>query len=533
MMKKHSKLIKCSIGVITSALQVMPTYAAEKAERPNILFVPVDDLKPLLGCYGNSNIKSPNIDRLAKEGILFFNAQCQQAVCGPSRASLMTGLYPDSTKVWDLKTRMRDVNPDILTLPQYFRENGYTTVGMGKTYDPRCVGPELDKESWSIPYVKPSDDDYDKKSGPPETWYQNPETKKNLKEARSIIKAKHLKGKAAFAVLKQFNARPVTECVDVADNAYIDGVSANQACEYLAKFAKSGEPFFLSVGFKKPHLPFTAPKKYWDLYSDDDIKLALFQKHAKNSEDFTYQDCWELRYSYTDFPTKGPAPEELQKRMVHGYMASVSYIDAQVGKVLNKLKELGLDKNTIICLWGDHGWHLGDHGMWGKHTNLEQATRAPLIFAGKGIPASGMNFSPVEFVDIFPTLCDLAGLDVPKQLQGRSLVSALGDSEGFVREVALSQFPRSYKGAPVMGYALRGYRYRYIEWIQKDFRNGETSGPVVFAELYDYKTDPLETVNQADNPEYRDVVQKMSEILRNNYKVDVNDQKKDKINLKE
>ena len=519
-MKAKSKLITCGMGLIAGGMHMTSVNAAEQSNRPNILFIPVDDLKPILGCYGDKEIKTPNIDRLAKQGMLFFNAHCQQAVCGPSRASLMTGLYPDSTKVWDLKTRMRDVNPDILTLPQYFKQNGYVTVGMGKTYDPRCVGPELDKESWSIPYVTPSPEDYDKKSGPPEIWYQNPETKKNLRKANKIIKEQHIKRKEAFAVMQKLNAKPVTECVDVADNAYLDGVSAEQACKFLAKFAKEGKPFFISVGFKKPHLPFTAPKKYWDLYKDDDIKLALFQKHAKNSKDFTYQDCWELRNSYTDFPVKGPIPEKLQRRMIHGYMASVSYIDALIGKVLDELDRLNLTDNTIICLWGDHGWHLGDHGMWGKHTNLEQATRAPLIFAGKGIPKDVKNFSPVAFVDIFPTLCDLAGLKIPKVLQGKSLTPIFKDSEKSVHKAVMSQFPRWYKGGKVMGYAVRDGRYRYIVWIQKNFRKGEKSGPVVFTELYDYTKDPLETVNQAQNPEYKDVIKKMSGILRDTYKIE-------------
>jgi arylsulfatase A-like enzyme len=514
-------LKKYTMILTAGSMQIAAATAADTTKKTNILFIPVDDLKPILGCYGNNQIKTPNIDRLAKEGMLFFNAHCQQAVCGPSRASVMSGLYPDSTKVWDLKTRMRDINPDILTLPQYFKENGYITTGLGKTYDPRCVGPKLDAPSWSIPYYELKADDYNKLSGPPATWFQDPETKKRLKKATSIIKEKHLKGKEASNIYRELNAKPTTECLDLPDDAYPDGAMAKKACEILAKFAKEGKPFFLSTGFKKPHLPFAAPKKYWDMYDRDKIKLAQFRKHAKNSQAFTYQDSWELRSCYTDVPSKGPISDEKQRELIHGYMASVSFVDAQIGKVLDKLDELGLADNTVICLWGDHGWHLGDHGMWCKHTNLEQATRAPLIFAGKGIPKNETSSAPVAFVDIFPTLCDLAKLKIPKVLQGKSLTPIFKNPKASIHQAVMSQFDRWHKDGPVMGYALRDGRYRYIEWVQKNFRKGETSGPVVFREVYDYKTDPLETINQAGNPEYQDVVERMSKILRETYKIKI------------
>jgi len=532
-MRKRS-FLKYGVLCAAAGFAVARVDAASE-KKPNVLFIPVDDLKPLLGCYGDKRMRTPNIDRLAEHGVVFVNAYCQQALCGPTRASVMTGLYPDSTGVWDLKTRMRDVHPDVLSLPQYFRENGYETTGVGKTYDPRCVGPNLDAPSWSIPYYKITAKDFSAEFGPPvEGHYQDPEVKKRHALAKAKIKAGKLKGKAAFKVMREYNAKPVSECMDAPDDAYMDGAIAKVGCDLLEKLSKGKKPFFLSIGFKKPHLPFAAPKKYWDLYDPAKIDLAPFQKKAKNDKAFTYQDSWELRSCYTDPPAKGPIPEDLQRRMIHGYMAAVSYMDAQLGKVLDKLDELGLADNTIICLWGDHGWHLGDHGMWCKHTNFEEACRAPLMFAGPGVPKGVESKSIVEFVDIFPTLCDLAGLPIPKRLQGKSLlpifkyhepsfgnfISSIfgGGDEPSVRKAAMSQFPRYYdKGRFAMGYAVRNGRYRYVEWILKDFRKGDKSGPVVFRQLFDYKRDPLETVNQASNPEYSDVVGKMADILHNDF----------------
>jgi len=524
--------VLCVAGV---GLAYADAALAAEEKKPNVLFIPVDDLKPLLGCYGDKQIHTPNIDRLAARGIVFINAYCQQALCGPTRASVMTGLYPDSTRVWDLKTRMRDMNPDVLTLPQYFKRSGYVTTGVGKTYDPRCVGPKLDAPSWSIPYRKITQRDFPHDVlFPVDGHYQSPEIRKRHALAMTKIKAGKLKGKEALAVKREYNSKPVTECLDIPDDAYMDGAIAKIGCGLLEKLSKGEKPFFISVGFKKPHLPFAVPKKYWDMYDRNKIDLAPFRQKAKNDKAFTYQDSWELRSCYTDVPVKGAIPENLQRKMIHGYMASVSFMDAQLGKVLDKLDELGLTDNTIICLWGDHGWHLGDHGMWCKHTNFEEATRAPLIFAGPGAPKGAVSKSIVEFVDIFPTICSLAGLDVPKQLQGKSLIpifkyhepsfgklisSIFGAArEPSVRRAAMSQFCRYYdKGKFTMGYAVRDGRYRYVEWILKDFRKGEKAGPVVFRQLFDYKRDPLETVNQAANPEYEDVVKKMSGVLHEDF----------------
>ena len=493
-------------------------HAGEGAVRPNILFIPVDDLKPLLGCYGVKHVKTPNLDRLAARGTVFVNNSCQQAVCGPSRASLMTGRYPDSTRVYDLKTRMRDMNPDILSLPQYLSANGYLTTGLGKTYDPRCVDKMLDEPSWSIPYGNKSHPlSYAADPGAPVSGYQNPETQKAAAQVKELIRDKRIRDRTEQKKLnKQFpRSRPSTECCDVPDDAYHDGALAKKGLELLDKYSKGKKPFFLSLGFHKPHLPFVAPKRYWDLYDRDAIELHPFRKHAQNGPEISYHNSGELRSGYTDIDATDPIPDEKQKELIHGYMACVSYVDAQIGMLLDKLDELGIADRTIICLWGDHGWHLGDHDMWCKHSNFEQAVRAPLIIAAPSQKAKGQHAeAPTAFVDIFPTLCELAGLPIPPEVQGKSLVPMLNDPRASVREAALGQYPRNMDGNSVMGYTLRNKRYRYVKWIMMDYYQGERSGPLVATELYDFQHDPYETVNQAENPDLKPVVDMFERIFR-------------------
>ena len=492
-----------------------PVLGAARAKY-NVLMIPVDDLKPLLGCYGNKDILTPNIDRLAARGTVFLNNACQQAVCGPTRASLMTGMYPDHTGVWDLKTRMRDVNPDILSMPQYFIQNGYETTGLGKTYDTRCVDKKRDAPSWSIPYGSERFE-YNPATPKPVRGYLRPETQEAQKRGRAAIKGKKFRSGSArnraIAKVAGEMAAPATECMDVPDDAYGDGALAAAGCRQLEKLAAGSKPFFLSVGFHKPHLPFVAPKRYWDLYDRDKIALAPFQEHSKNAVEIAYHTSGELR-SYSNMPDTGDFPTEQQAELIHGYRACVSYVDAQIGKLLDKLDALGLTDKTVVCLWGDHGWHLGDHAMWCKHSNFEQAVRAPLIVAAPGQPVGRKTDAPTAFVDVFPTLCDLAGLSVPKHLPGKSLVPLIADPSGSVREASLSQYPRRIDGQPVMGYTLRDRRYRYVKWLQMNFRAGERKGLLVGHELYDYETDPHETVNQADNPEFTAVVARFEGIFK-------------------
>jgi arylsulfatase A-like enzyme len=440
-------------------------------QKKNILFIAVDDLKPNLGCFGNTMAISPNIDKLASEGTVFGNNHTQQAVCGPSRASLLTGWRPDRTQVWDLKTLIRDKNPNVVTLPQYFKENGYQTAATGKIFDPRSVDHSHDAISWSIPYV-------------------------NVTGDRWLVS----------------DGRPATECADLPDNDYVDGKIAKAGIDLLKQVAANKTPFFLAIGFKKPHLPFVAPKKYWDLYNRDSIHVHPFQKHAANTPDYVYTSGGEFR-SYDDIPDSGGIPEEKQKEAIHGYYACVSFIDAQIKKVLNVLDSLNLRDSTIIVLWGDHGWHLGDHAQWAKHSNFEQATRSPLIIIEPDLQGPKYITTPTEFTDIYPTLCDLAGLQIPDGLAGKSLAPILRGETERVNSYAISQY---HRGGNKEGYTLRTDRYRYTEWINKNYRTGNLpycEDIIIDKELYDYQVDSLETVSRIYDPSYTHIMDSLHALL--------------------
>ncbi len=455
--------------------------AAEGGGRPNVVFIALDDLKPALGCYGDKLAKTPHMDRLAARGALFLNNHCQQAVCGPTRASLLTGLLPDRTRVWDLNTKMRDQVPGILTLPQHFKQNGYYTMGVGKLFDGRCVDSwgEQDAISWSAPYLESGGG----------TMYAN---------------SSYSQGRVPLDKRGELS-RPSTENADAPDSVYKDYFSCERAIEELGRRVEAGDPFFLGLGFARPHLPFNAPRKYWELFERSDFALPGYRDVSQGSPGFSFHDSGELRNGYTDIPLKGPIPDEKQLELIHGYYATVAFIDAQVGRMLDAIEEHGIESNTIVVLWGDHGFHLGDHGIFCKHTNYEQATRAPLIIAAPGMTPGFETTVPTEFLDIFPTLCALTGLPTPEKLDGVSLVPLMDGTREQVKKFARSQYPRTSGGERLMGYAYRSDRYRYVEWIKKDFYKGETTGKVVARELYDYERDPEETTNLHSSPEYRAV----------------------------
>lgn len=504
-------------------------FAQNKStNKPNILFIAVDDLKPVLGYYGNTLVKTPNIDRLAKMATVFNKNYCQQAICGPTRASLMTGTRPDATKIWNLTTQMRDVNPNTVTLPQYLITQGYTTSGIGKIYHPSSAIGGVDPVSWSIPYLKSKESDFPAEFGiPANGQYQLPETKDRMTPEIIAERKKQSKDLAANDENPKSIKGPSTECIDVPDNAYQDGVNALLAKNQIIALSKSDKPFFMAVGFSKPHLPFVAPKKYWDLYKREDMPIASFQEHSKNGPLIAYHQSGELR-NYLDIPEFATLPAdslriglqlEKQKELIHGYYAAISYMDAQVGILLNTLESLGTLDNTIIVLWGDHGWHLGDHDLWHKHTNFEEATRAPLIIAGPGIKA-GRTSSLTEFVDVFPTICDLAGVAVPKNLDGKSLKPLMLNNKTKGKEYAISQYPRKlkkaemaklgYTDAKMMGYSLRTDQYRYTIWMN-DFTSKQAfnESQVYASEMYDYVKDPLEKVNVVNDKNYTSISAKL------------------------
>lgn len=512
--KLASLLFLLAISTVVIA-QKKPT------SKPNILFIAVDDLKPLLGCYGNTLVKTPNIDRLSKMATVFNKNYCQQAICGPTRASIMTGTRPDVTKIWNLTTQMRDVNPNLVTLPQYLITQGYETSGIGKIYHPSSAIGGVDPVSWSIPYLKSKESDFPANLGEPANGqYQLPETKVRMTPEIIAERKKQNKDLASNDENPKSIKGPSTECMDVPDTAYEDGVIALLAKKQIEDLSKGSKPFFMAVGFHRPHLPFVSPKKYWDLYKREDMPIAAFQEHSKNGPLIAYHQSGELR-NYLDIPEFATLPAdslriglkiEKQRELIHGYYAAVSYMDAQVGILLNTLESLGTLDNTIVVLWGDHGWHLGDHDLWHKHTNFEEATRAPLIIAGPGIKA-GKTSSLTEFVDVFPTICDLAGVAVPKNLDGKSLKPLMLKNTASVKDFSISQYPRKLKKAEMtklgytdskmMGYSLRTDKYRYTIWMNNFTSKQPFSESQVYAsELYDYVKDPLEKVNVVNDKNY-------------------------------
>lgn len=447
-------------GVLGLAGLALP---GAQAKKPNILFFAVDDLRPEMGCYGSTLVKSPNIDRLAKQGMVFERAYCQQAVCSPSRTSLLTGARPDTTKVWDLVTHFRAAMPNVVALPQLFKQNGYFVQGMGKIFH----GGYDDAPSWSVPWQTPDAPAYAVKmtAAVQDTGKNNQPNRKN---------------------------GPAYEAGDVADNFYKDGKVADLAVSTLKTLKAKAEPFFLAVGFSKPHLPFVSPKKYWDLYDPAKIKLAANPYHPKDAPDYALTSSGELR-NYTGMPAQGPVPDEQARTLKHGYYAAISYTDAQIGKVLDELDRQGLRQNTIIVLWGDHGWKLGEHGEWCKHSNFENDANAPLLLSVPGAKTAGQHSRAlVEFVDIYPTLADLAGLPKPAHLEGTSFKPLLDDPKRPWKKAVFSQYPR---GKKLMGYSMRTDRYRFTVWVDR-----QDHAKVDAIELYDHQTDPQENTNVAKVP---------------------------------
>jgi len=466
-----------------------PILHAAEPVKPNVLFIALDDLRPALACAGDPYAKTPNIDALAASGTAFTRAYCQQAVCSPSRSSLLTGRRPDSTKVYDLVTHFRKALPDVVTLPQHFKNNGYYSHGLGKIYH----GGYDDKPSWSVPW-------------------EATQGKHFGADGLKLMGELKAKAKAANADATKIRGLPF-EAPEVADDYLNDGWTANRAIEILGERKGKNEPFFLAVGFAKPHLPFVAPKKYWDLYDPAKLPVAASSEPPKGAPSYAPQFGGELR-QYHGIPKSGAIPADQARQLVHGYHAAASFADAQIGRLLAALKEKGLAENTIVILWGDHGWHLGDHGMWCKHTNYEMATRAALVMRIPGQKATGKPSERfVEFVDIFPTLAEVCGLPKPEGVEGFSFAPLLNDPKKEWKLAAFSQYPRGSKETgPLMGYAVRTEGYRYVEWRKKG------TADVVSRELYDHKADPNEDVNIADDSKNRAIIEQHAKILADGWK---------------
>jgi arylsulfatase A-like enzyme len=477
------------------ALALLPVLV-RGADRPNILFIAVDDLRPEFGAYGASYVKSPNLDRIAKAGITFNRAYCQQAVCSPTRSSLMTGTRPDTTKVWDLETHFRAALPNVVTLGQHFKNHGYFVQGMGKIYH----GSLDDAPSWSVPWQSSRGQAY----GLPENLALN--NRQSAAPAAAGGSGKK-SGKKKQEPTPRNSRGPAFEGADVPDDTFTDGQNAKLAVATLGVMAKKQQPFFLALGFSKPHLPFVAPKKYWDLYDPAKIQLAPNKFRPKDAPDYAIQPGGELR-NYHGIP-EGSIPDDLARQLKHGYYAAISYMDAQLGLVLDELDRLDLAKNTIVVLWGDHGWKLGEHDAWCKHSNAENDTNGALLLSVPGMKHAGAKATGlVEFVDIYPTLAELAGLPLPAHLEGLSFKPVLDHPTRPWKPAAFSQYPRpgnsATGGIPLMGYSMRTERYRFTVWLHRD-----DPGKVADIELYDHQTDPQENLNVAKSPAHRELVEQL------------------------
>jgi iduronate 2-sulfatase len=472
----QSSILAC-LGLVA----VIASPAPGSQTRPNVLFIAVDDLRTNLGCYNDPVAITPHLDRLAARGTVFMRAYTQQAVCNPSRQSLLSGRRPDSIRVWDLHSHFRQTAPDVVSLPEHFKENGYFAQGIGKIY--HGFEGMSDPGSWSVPeqyeFVAKVDD------------YRLSE---NRKPTRGMKQA-------------------ATEFADADDDEYPDGKVAAAAIAALEGFArdKKQQPFFLAVGIRKPHLPFTAPKKYWDLYEGVAIPPPEPTSTPAGAPGIAGYNSQEL-LGYSDIPERDKFSPELVARLRRAYYASTSFADAQIGRVLDALKRNGFAENTIVVVWGDHGFHLGELDTWTKNTNYEIATRVPLIISAPGQRAAGKKASAlIELLDLYPTLTALTGLPDGPKVEGRNISRLLDDPVQDDYCVAFSQFPRPWPGRQsptTMGYTVRTHDYRYVEW-----RN-VTDGKVVARELYAYVGDDLfERVNLADDLRKQDIVRKLAALL--------------------
>ncbi len=474
--------------VLTLSVSVPATGFAE-ATVPNVLFLIADDLRPELGCYGAAHVHSPNLDALAFRGVRFDRAYCQKAVCWPSRNSFFSGLRPRDLGKANAEATFRVSHPDLVSLPQLFQAHGYRTRGFGKVLHDG----QDDPESWTEPLFTPAPKVY----AAPENIDKHPVINRSSPENR---------------------VNPLFESPDVPDDAYEDGLTARaviEAIEEATTGSSHDEPFFFMAGFHKPHTPFNAPRLYWNRYQRNLVPLAAFREAPSGAP--VEHALWDWPYvrSFRDMPTDGPMPDDLAQEVRHAYFACVSYVDAQVGRILRALNRSPAAENTLVVFTSDHGYHLGDHGIWSKHTNFEIATRVPLIVSlpldQETAPRGVSLGAPVELLDLYPTLAELAGLPLPDHVEPDSFSRWLTDPEAVPKEThAFSEFTR--KGA--RGVSVRSPAFRYTEW--RDLKTGE----IVARELYDHRNDPLETRNIAQAPEHQETIEELGHHLTVHFQKD-------------
>lgn len=464
-MNLFTKSIFAIVGFwFMSFLGCAPQASSSESAKPNILFIAVDDLRPELNCFGESQVQSPHIDKLAKQSVIFNRAYCNVPTCGASRASLLTGTRPTRNRFITYNTRKDEEMPEVASLAMHFKNNGYTTISNGKVYHHA----DDDVAAWD------------------EIWRPEGEIRDYQTEANKLIQRQpeNERGNA-------------TEAADVDDEAYFDGKIAAKGIADLRKLKDNKEPFFLGIGFKKPHLPFNAPQKYWDKYNREEISLPESYLQPESIPELAYHKFGELRH-YADVPKEGSLRDDFAKDLIHGYYACVSYVDAQIGKVLDELEKLQLAENTIVILWGDHGWNLGEHMLWCKHCTFETSLHAPVILKVPELTKGTRTDAIIEYVDIYPSLCDLAGIEKPAHLEGESFVPLIktGTRE---KNYAVSKF----RDAVTL---IEGDLF-YTEWTNDQ---GEAHERM----LFDHQKDPLELDNLAEKEAFAETVRELSEKLR-------------------
>lgn len=456
--------------LLLGLLSVLAACAVGLADRPNILFIAVDDLRPELGCYGVEGIITPNLDRLAAQSLRFDRAYCMVPTCGASRASLFTGIRPTPTRFLSFKTIAEDDAPGIKTLNTHFKQNGYHTVSLGKVFH----DPSDNAHGWTDPPWRPR--------GIPK--YHRPENLK-LHNERAAIRQKPDRG-------------PAWESAAAPDDAYADGSTARKAIMELRRLSGSDAPFLLAVGFVKPHLPFVAPKKYWDLYDAESLPGPKNYFVPDKAPAESIHNSGEMR-AYSGIPRKGPVSNETARKLIHGYYACVSFVDAQIGRVLDELEALELDEDTIVVVWSDHGWNLGEHTLWCKHSCYETSMRVPLFLRVPGSKGGQTTSALTELIDLYPTLCELAELPSPKHLQGNSLMPLLDDPDLAWKAMAHGRFQN--------GDTVRSDQYRFT-------RYQDAAGKGIASMMYDHSADPDENRNLVNDPELIDVAERHADAVK-------------------
>ena len=485
-MFNFSKLI---FFLILSSFLLVNDESIEINNKQNILFIGVDDLRPMLKSYGYDHMKTPNLDKLAMQGVQFNQAYSNIAVCGASRASILTGVRGNNSRFYRYYSRADEDLPNAVTLAKLFKNNGYKTASLGKIY--HNTRDNIDE--WDV-----------HKAFQNFRQYHNPKSKELIKSRNE----RH----PSNGNLKT----PAYEYADVDDDAYNDGQLTNYAIKTLKEFKNSGEPFFLAVGYISTHLPFVQPAKYGELYTDEDIKLSELRTIPENAPSRAAHQWSELRNGYLDIPEKGPVSLDTEKELIKSYYASVSYMDSMVGKLIDSLDELGLRENTTIVFWSDHGFFLGEHGFWCKHHTFQEAIHVPLIISSPGMKINKKSDALIEYVDIYPTISELAGIKPPDYIHGKSFVDVLKNPNLEFKSEIYSRYQ--------FREVVQDKKYSYHEILfypetQKNKYGSKTHIPgtkivVTQRMLFDMVNDPKQSVDISDLPEHQKIVAEYSKKLK-------------------